>query len=53
MHKYFARRPHNVFRYLIEFYTKPGDIILDCFCGGGVTLFEGLATGRKVIAVDI
>jgi putative DNA methylase len=53
MHRYFARRPHNVFKYLIEFYTKPGDLILDCFCGGGVTLFEGLALGRKVVAVDI
>ncbi|MFC2013716.1 DNA methyltransferase [Chloroflexota bacterium] len=53
MHKYFARRPHNVFRHLIETYTKPGEIILDCFCGGGVTLFEGLAAKRKVIAVDL
>lgn len=53
MHKYFARRPHNVFRYLIEAYTQPGDIILDCFCGGGVTLFEGVSIGRKVVAVDI
>lgn len=53
MHKYFARRPHNVFRQLIEFYTLPGDVVLDCFCGGGVTLFEGLACSRKVIAVDV
>lgn len=53
MHKYFARRPHNVFRSLIEAYTQPGNIVLDCFCGGGVTLFEGLASGRKVVAVDV
>jgi DNA modification methylase len=53
MHKYFARRPYNVFRNLIEHYTKPGDIILDCFCGGGVTVFEGLSLDRKVIGVDI
>ena len=53
MHKYFARRPHNVFRYLIESYTKPGETILDPFLGGGVTLFEGLATGRQVIGVDV
>lgn len=52
MHRYFARRPHNVFRHLIETYTKEGDVVLDCFCGGGVTLVEGLATNRKVIAVD-
>lgn len=53
MHKYFARRPYNVFRKLIEHYTKPDDIVLDCFCGGGVTIFESLALDRKVIGVDI
>ena len=53
MHRYFARRPHNVFSYLIKHYTKPGDIILDPFCGGGVTVVEGLKLRRKVIGVDI
>ncbi|MCJ0953137.1 DNA methyltransferase [Mammaliicoccus sciuri] len=53
MHKYFARRPYNVFRSLIEHYTKPNDIVLDVFCGGGVTLFESLATNRKAIGVDL
>ena len=38
MHRYFARRPHNVFRHLIEHYTDEGDVILDPFCGGGVTV---------------
>ena len=53
MHKYFARRPYNVFSNLIQHYTKEGDIVLDCFCGGGVTVFESLALDRKVIGVDI
>lgn len=53
MHKYFARRPQNVFRELVKNYSKPGDTILDVFCGGGVTLFEGTSVGRKVIANDI
>lgn len=53
MHKYFARRPQNVFRALAENYSKPGDTVLDVFCGGGVTLFEALSIGRKVIANDI
>lgn len=53
MHKYFARRPYNVFRSLIEHYTEPNDIVLDVFCGGGVTLFESLATNRKAIGVDL
>lgn len=53
MHKYFARRPCNVFNHIISHYTKENDIILDCFCGGGVTVFEGLRLGRKVMGMDI
>lgn len=53
MHKYFARRPYNVFSNLIEYYTKPNDIVYDCFCGGGVTIFESLKLGRKAIGVDL
>lgn len=53
MHKYFARRPYNVFRNLVQHYTNEGDIVLDCFCGGGVTVFESLALDRKVVGVDI
>ena len=53
MHKYFARRPWNVFRELIAHYTSPGDIVLDPFCGGGVTVVEALKLGRKVIGIDV
>lgn len=53
MHKYFARRPYNVFNSIINYYTKEGDIIIDPFCGGGVTVFEALSLERKAIGVDI
>jgi putative DNA methylase len=53
MHRYFARRPWSVFRSLIEHYSNPGSIVLDPFCGGGVTVVEGLRLGRKLIGVDI
>lgn len=53
VHKYFARRPHNVFNNLIEHYSEPNDIVLDVFCGGGVTLYEGISINRKVIGVDL
>lgn len=53
MHKFWARRPWGVFRKIILTFTKPGDIILDPFAGGGVTLVEGLITRRRVIAVDL
>lgn len=53
MHKYFARRPWNVFRELISFYSSHGEIVLDPFCGGGVTVVEALKLGRKTIGVDV
>jgi len=53
MHKYWARRSWKVFRRLIELFTRPGDVILDPFAGGGVTLVEGLIARRKVVAVDL
>ena len=53
MHKYFARRPWNIFYELISHYSSPGDIVLDPFCGGGVTVVESLKLRRKVIGVDV
>lgn len=53
MHKYFARRPYNVFRNLLNHYTKENDLVLDCFLGGGVTVFEAASMGRKSVGVDI
>ncbi|MBL7191666.1 hypothetical protein ISS30_08205 [bacterium] len=53
MHRYFARRPWNVFEHIIKHYTNAGDIILDPFCGGGVTVYDGLKLRRRVIGVDL
>ncbi|MEM2939846.1 MAG: DNA methyltransferase [Candidatus Bathyarchaeia archaeon] len=53
MHKFWARRPYNVFAELINHYSEPGDIVLDPFCGGGVTVVESLRLRRKVVGVDI
>jgi len=40
-------------RNLILKYSKPGDLILDQFCGGGTTPVEAKLLGRKCIARDI
>lgn len=53
MHKYFARRPWNVFNELVANYSFPGDIVLDPFCGGGVTVVESLKLHRKAIGIDV
>lgn len=52
LHKYWARKPWYFVKQCIEHFTRPGDTILDPFCGSGVTLAEGLASGRRVIGVD-
>jgi DNA modification methylase len=53
MHKFWARKPHNVVGEYIEHYSKKGDIVLDPFVGSGVTAIEALKRERKAIAIDL
>ena len=53
IHRYFARRPWNVFEELIKTYTDKNDIILDPMMGGGVSIYEGLKNKRRVIGCDL
>jgi putative DNA methylase len=53
IHKYFARRPWNVFEQLVQNFSKENEIVLDPFCGGGVTIYESIRKGRKVIGCDL
>ena len=42
---------HSAF--FIDFYSKPGDLILDCFAGRGTNLLVGAALGRRVVGYDL
>jgi putative DNA methylase len=53
IHRYFARRPWNLFSELIQHYSNQGDIVLDPFCGGGVTIYESIKLKRNVIGCDL
>ena len=53
VHRYWGRRPWFVVRQHIEHYTRPGSIVLDSFCGSGVTIVESLIVRRKAIGVDL
>lgn len=53
MHKYFARKPHNVVAEYIKKYSKKGDVVLDPFVGSGVTLLEAVKHERKSIGIDL
>ena len=53
MHKYWARKPHNVVSRYIAAYSKPNEIVMDPFCGSGVTAIESLKLRRKTVAMDL
>ena len=55
---------HNFYRYPARFsprfaaaaiarYSRPGDLILDPYMGGGTTVVEGLVAGRRVVGNDL
>lgn len=53
MHKYWSKKPPNIVAYLIEKYSKEGDIVLDPFSGYGVTGIEALRLDRNTILNDL
>jgi hypothetical protein len=52
-YKYPARFSPVFARAAIEAFTKPGDVCLDPYFGGGTTLVEAIAAGREAVGVDI
>lgn len=53
MHKYWSKKPYNLVSLYIKKYSSPHDIVLDPFCGSGVTLTESVRLGRRSIGLDI
>lgn len=53
IHKYWARKPHNVVSEYIHHYSRVGEIVLDPFGGSGVTAMEAMKAGRKAISIDL
>lgn len=51
--KYWGRKPHNIWSDYIEHYCPEDGIVLDPFMGSGISTFECLKKGRKVISTDI
>lgn len=52
-YRYPARFSPQFVRAVIDAFTKPNDLVLDPFVGGGTTLVEALASGRHAIGADI
>jgi hypothetical protein len=52
-YKYPARFSPSFARRMILAFSKPGDLVFDPFMGGGTTLVEACALGRRAIGTDI
>src|SRR5919108_536779 len=52
-YRYPARFSPAFARAAIELFTKPGDLVLDPFSGGGTTVVEAYALGRSAVGSDI
>ena len=53
MHKYWSKKPFNIINKYIKQYTHCDDVILDPFCGSGISNVESILLGRKTIGIDI
>lgn len=53
LHKYWARKPHNIISYFIQSIVPENGVILDPFCGSGVTLRESQKLGISATGLDI
>jgi len=52
-HSYATKVPHQIVTQLLLHYTDPGDIVLDSYCGSGMTAVAAQFTGRSAIIGDL
>ncbi len=52
-HPYPARLHPQLARTLIAAWSKPGDVVIDPFCGSGTVLVEARAAGRRALGCDV
>lgn len=50
---YSTQKPEALLRRIIEASSKPGDVVLDAYCGCGTTVAVAQASGREWIGMDI
>ncbi len=51
--KYWGRKPHNIWNDYIAHYCPQDGVVLDPFMGSGISTFESLKIGRKIISTDL
>jgi DNA modification methylase len=53
VHSYHTKVPHLAIKQFIEYYTNPGDVVLDCFAGTGMTGVAAQLANRKCVLVEL
>lgn len=51
--KYWGKKPHNIWREYINIFTPEGGVVLDTFCGSGLSAIESVKVGKKSICFDL
>ena len=50
---YPSRFSPEIARTIITLFSRPGDVVLDPFMGGGTSIIEGLMLGRRMVGIDL
>jgi DNA modification methylase len=48
-----TQKPISAMREIVAAFTKPGDLVLDPFCGSGTTLVAARGLGRRALGIDL
>jgi predicted RNA methylase len=53
IHPYYTKQPSNVVGEYIRHFSHEGELVVDPFCGSGVTAIEALSNKRRTICLDL
>jgi 16S rRNA G966 N2-methylase RsmD len=52
-HAYWSKKPYGGIEVCLAALSRPGEMVLDPFCGSGSTLVAAVATGRHALGLDL
>lgn len=53
IHPYYTKQPSNVVGEYIRHFSPEGGLVVDPFCGSGVTAIEALTNRRRTLCIDL
>ncbi len=53
IHPYYTKQPSNVVSEYIRHFCPEGGLVVDPFCGSGVTAIEALTNRRRAMCIDL